>query len=352
MKLSASPYTLRLHAALVALGLFAALGLGACSRSTHIAQSIAGPTREAVDATANANANVNPAAKPQRIAPDVPVLAAPANGATDVSLNPTLSWNAAAGAASYQVQVATDAGFSTRIMDKSGMSGTSTSVTGLTAGSTYFWRVRARSKNLTSAFSSAFSFSTAAAAPPPGGGGGNPPPPPPVSTDPCASLTGLGGAVVASAADVPQFRIDRLRIEVTGDVTAGTIDAMGPCTSVSPIRDSFISGTGDVHISGSGASGTATGKALSFGALLTVPGEDGVVLATDAAGNVLEIIWPALAGLGAGQPILRLQLQSYSSAVQAGVSIDADMTFVARAPDGTTATFTVQGRNMVVPPLK
>ena len=77
-----------------------------------------------------------------------------------------------------------------------------------------------------------------------------------------------------------------------------------------------------------------------------------MVLATDAAGNVLEIIWPALAGLGPGQPILRLQLQQYSAAVQAGVRVDADMTFVARAPDGTTPTFTVHASNLLVPPLR
>jgi hypothetical protein len=343
MKLSASPFTLRLHVPLVALGLFAALGLGACSRSTHITQSITGPTRAAVDATANANTNVNPAARPQKITPDVPVLAAPANGATDVSLNPTLSWNAAAGAASYQVQVATDAGFSTRIMDKSGMTGTSTSVTGLTAGGTYFWRVRARSKNLASAFSSGFSFSTAAAAPPPGGGGGTPPPPPPppVSTDACASLNGLGGSVTVVAADVPQNRVDRLRIELIGDVAAGSIDRLGSCTSVGAPTASFISGTG--RVTGSSSAN------LTFGPLLQVPGEAGVVLATDAAGNVLEIIWPALSGLGPGQPILRLQLASQGVA---GSTISVSMTFVARAADGTTATFTASASNLVVPALK
>jgi len=38
--------------------------------------------------------------------------------------------------------------------------------------------------------------------------------------------------------------------------------------------------------------------------------------------------------------------------VRAGLNIDADLTFVARAPDGTTATFTAHESNMVVPPLK
>jgi len=48
--------------------------------------------------------------------------------------------------------------------------------------------------------------------------------------------------------------------------------------------------------------------------------------------NTLEIIWPALAGLPPGPPILRLQLASFSSAVQTGVSLDAAMTYTAKAP--------------------
>jgi hypothetical protein len=88
---------------------------------------------------------------------------------------------------------------------------------------------------------------------------------------------------------------------------------------------------------------------LTFGPLLQVPGEAGVVLATDAAGNVLEIIWPALSGLGPGQPILRLQLASQGVA---GSTISVSMTFVARAADGTTATFTASASNLVVPALK
>src|SRR5207247_4639471 len=44
-------------------------------------------------------------------APAPPVLATPANGATGVATNPTLTWNASSGATSYRIQVSTDAGF-------------------------------------------------------------------------------------------------------------------------------------------------------------------------------------------------------------------------------------------------
>ena len=43
--------------------------------------------------------------------PATPTLTAPANGSIGTALRPTLTWTAAAGAASYTVQIATDAAF-------------------------------------------------------------------------------------------------------------------------------------------------------------------------------------------------------------------------------------------------
>ncbi len=187
-----------------------------------------------------------------------------------------------------------------------------------------------------------------------GGGGGQPPPPPGPSTNPCASLNGLSGTVVGVAASIPQFRIGRLRIEVSGDTPAGTINATGICAAAANPAVSYFSGSGNVFLHGTTTSVTANGSAITFGPLL-FPGlalEPGVVLVIDAAGNVLEIIWPGLAGLPPGPPILRLQLGQFSSSVQAGASLDATMQYNAKAPDGTTATFGVSASGMTVPPLK
>jgi hypothetical protein len=270
--------------------------------------------------------------------PAQPTLSTPINGANNVVVNPTLVWSAAAGATDYRLQVSTSNAFNATVVDQAGITATSAGISGLNNSTQYFWRVNARNASGTSAFSNTFSFTTA---------------PAPVSTDPCASLRGLGGNVTVTFASIPQFRVGRLRIELEGDVAAGTILAMGPCTTNNPPADQFISGTGTVTLSGSGASVVPGGGTLTFGPLLSpVPAEPGVVLVIDAAGNVLEIIWPALAGLPPGPPILRLQLASFTSAVQAGVTLNATMTFTARAPDGTTATFTASGTGMVVPPLK
>lgn len=98
--------------------------------------------------------------------PAAPVLASPANGATGVSTSPTLSWNASAGASSYEVQVSTAPTFGTLVSDQPGLTGTSTTVSGLASNTTYYWRVNATNAGGTSPWSTTFSFTTGAGSPP------------------------------------------------------------------------------------------------------------------------------------------------------------------------------------------
>ena len=93
-------------------------------------------------------------------APAAPVLSGPANGATGVSTSPTLTWAASANAASYTVEIATDAGFATIVQTLPNLTATSVAVSGLQPTTTYFWRVTAINTcgNTTSG---AFSFTTA-----------------------------------------------------------------------------------------------------------------------------------------------------------------------------------------------
>ena len=174
------------------------------------------------------------------------------------------------------------------------------------------------------------------------------------ASNPCASLTGLGGAAVISLASVPQFRTTRLRVDLVGDVPAGWVNAMGGCTTSAAPSVTFVSGTGNVTLAGTNTSITSAGGPLTFGPLLVpiVPPEPGVVLNIDPAGNVLQIIWPALAGLPAGPPVFRMNLASWSAAAQTGVALDATMTFTARNLDGSTATFTARGTGMVIPAFR
>ncbi len=92
--------------------------------------------------------------------PGTAALSSPANGATDVEPQPTLSWTAAAGATSYYVELATDAGFS-NVVYSATVNGTSHQLTtGLESDTTYYWHVQAVNDCGTSAFTAAFSFTT------------------------------------------------------------------------------------------------------------------------------------------------------------------------------------------------
>ncbi|HNS00797.1 MAG TPA: hypothetical protein PKM78_00220 [Anaerolineae bacterium] len=97
-------------------------------------------------------------------APGAPTLLTPANGALNVPAAPTFTWNAVAGASSYSIQVATDAGFSNIVASASGLSGTSwTSNVTLNTSTTYYWRVWAANACGTGAYSATWSFTTVAA---------------------------------------------------------------------------------------------------------------------------------------------------------------------------------------------
>jgi hypothetical protein len=73
-----------------------------------------------------------------------PGLVSPAQNAAGVSVTPTLIWNAVTGAATYQVQVATDSLFMSLLKNDSNLTATSRSAGALTVSTGYFWRVRAR----------------------------------------------------------------------------------------------------------------------------------------------------------------------------------------------------------------
>jgi uncharacterized protein (TIGR02145 family) len=92
--------------------------------------------------------------------PNPPTLLTPTDGATDVSLTPTLSWNASSGATSYTLQVSMSNSFSSFVINQSGLTTTSTQITGLIKLSKYFWRVIAVNSFGNSAESSIWLFTT------------------------------------------------------------------------------------------------------------------------------------------------------------------------------------------------
>lgn len=94
--------------------------------------------------------------------PAAPVLNAPQDGATDVPVNVTLSWDEGMDAASYRLQVATQSDFGTTVVDTDGITATSYQIDNLEGERQHFWRVRANNEGGTSDWSPAWSFQTEA----------------------------------------------------------------------------------------------------------------------------------------------------------------------------------------------
>lgn len=100
-------------------------------------------------------ANNNPA-------PTVPQLLSPGNNSTVSTLQPTFDWVDFPNSTDYKLQVSLNSAFSSLILDTSGLTVSSFSLSAnlLNDSSSYFWRVKGVNVSDTTGWSSSFSFST------------------------------------------------------------------------------------------------------------------------------------------------------------------------------------------------
>lgn len=109
----------------------------------------------------------------------IPTLLSPANAAINQPMRPALSWGSIPCATGYDLQVATDASFSSPVINITNNATTSFApATDLAAGTLHYWRTRARSASMLSAWSAVRTFTTQF-----------PPPPIPVLAAPTNSST-------------------------------------------------------------------------------------------------------------------------------------------------------------------
>ncbi|HSH03486.1 MAG TPA: M4 family metallopeptidase [Anaerolineae bacterium] len=109
------------------------------------------------DGSSNSTTSVNLNVSPTTLG--TPSLTSPADAATGVDASPTFSWSAVSGAVSYDIDIATDSGFS-NIVDSANVA-INSYTTNLSPNTTYFWRVRANNSCAVGGYSSTFSFTTA-----------------------------------------------------------------------------------------------------------------------------------------------------------------------------------------------
>lgn len=90
---------------------------------------------------------------------DTLTLISPANDAVEVDLSTTLSWDADTNASNYNVQVATDTGF-THLVVNENVTLNEYSLSELSVNTTYFWRVKAENSCAEGSYSNVFEFKT------------------------------------------------------------------------------------------------------------------------------------------------------------------------------------------------
>ena len=118
-----------------------------------------------VDASNAAGAGVWSAIRSFSTGITTPTLTSPATGATGLGSSVALTWGSVAGVASYTLQISSSYTFATTITSVAGITGGSRTITGLTNGMTYFWRVEAVSAGaVTSAWSTVAWFTTVTSA--------------------------------------------------------------------------------------------------------------------------------------------------------------------------------------------
>ena len=93
-------------------------------------------------------------------APDAVVLVSPEDESTDVSISPTLIWEAAATAEGYRVQVSLSGDFTDPLVDEAPGNVTEYALESLAWETTYFWRVRASNEAGDGPWSDSWSFTT------------------------------------------------------------------------------------------------------------------------------------------------------------------------------------------------
>ena len=89
-----------------------------------------------------------------------PLLVAPSDGSTEVSVSPVLVWTGLGNASAYDVQVSESPSMDAPVVDEAGILDTAFVAVGLQPGKLYYWRTRGQNAEASGPWSETFSFTT------------------------------------------------------------------------------------------------------------------------------------------------------------------------------------------------
>jgi len=249
-------------------------------------------------------------------APQIPALVAPADAATGQQLSLALAWNAAAGAATYSLQVAADSNFASIVAADSLIADTTQTVGGLLNSTTYYWRVASRNPIGMSGWSVRRSFTTFAATLQT-----------PTLASPQNGATGVLLPATLAWSTVANASTYEVQVSGVNDFSTVLIDDATLTSGSKPLSGLLNSTTYYWRVRAKSLSGTSNWTdPWTFTTIITVPATPVLVLPNDNAG---------------GQPVsLSLLWNKATGAARYYVQVAADTGFVSVISSDSTLTDT------------
>jgi hypothetical protein len=197
----------------------------------------------------------------------VPTLTAPSDGATSIALAPTLTWGTVSGAATYRVQLSTVSTFATTVVDDSTLTVGTKAITGLANSTTYYWRANAKNSGGTSAWATAYSFTTIVAAPATA----------PVLTTPANAATGISVTPTLTWGTVAGAATYRVQLSTVSTFASTVVDDSTLTAGTKAITSALTVGvTYYWRVNAKNAGGTSAWSTLSGFTTVTT----GIIAAT------------------------------------------------------------------------
>jgi hypothetical protein len=208
--------------------------------------------------------------------PSTLVLWWPANGATGIVINPSLTWSPDSGALSYAVQVSTDSSFAATIVNQTGITATDYEANGLSNNTTYYWRVNSTKASGTTSWSSPGTFTTAVGAPSAL-----------VLSSPANSATGVVTNPILSWSSVPNALSYSVQVSTVSSFASTVVNQAGIASTSCPVSGLSNNTTYYWRVNALNASGA--GSWSTSGTFTTVAA---------LPSPTLTLWWPATGAIG------------------------------------------------------